>query len=184
MMTENSHTPSPAERLKARSGADVQLCYQCGKCTAGCAMAPEMDLPPSFLVRLLQTGSPAAYRRVLESRSIWLCVGCEQCIGRCPKEVDIPRLVDCLRSEAQKEGCVSPEASDIIKFHKSFLGSVKRNGRLGELDLVVEYKLRTLHLFQDVDVAPGMLAKGKLPLMPERIKGKREIDEIFKKSNA
>ncbi|MGI6219686.1 MAG: 4Fe-4S dicluster domain-containing protein [Bacteroidaceae bacterium] len=168
-----------ADRLEALCGVQARDCYQCGKCTAGCPMASEMDFPPSLIMRLLQTGTDSAYRKVLSSRAIWYCVGCEQCIGRCPKEVDIPVLMDCLRGEAQKEGCISPEASDIIKFHKSFLGSVHRNGRLGELDLVVEYKLRSLHLLQDVTVAPGMLAKGKLSLLPPHIKGKKAVQEIF-----
>lgn len=178
---ENNHT-ALADRLKAHTGVDVRDCYQCGKCTAGCVMASEMDFPPSLLVHLLQTGTDSAYRRVLSSRAIWFCVGCEQCIGRCPKEVDIPVLMDYLRGEAQKQGCVAAEASEIVKFNKSFLGSVQRNGRLGELDLVLEYKLRSLHLLQDMTVAPGMLAKGKLALLPKQIKGKGAVQEIFRRT--
>lgn len=167
------------DRLEALCGVQARDCYQCGKCTAGCPMAAEMDFPPSLLMRLLQTGTDAAYRKVLASRAIWFCVGCEQCIGRCPKEVDIPVLMDCLRAEARKAGCIPKEASDIVAFHKSFLGSVRRNGRLGELDLVAEYKLRSRHLLQDMAVAPAMLAKGKLGLLPPRAKGKKAVQEIF-----
>lgn len=41
--------------LEHKTGVIVSHCYQCGKCTAGCVLAEEMDFPPSLLVRLLQT---------------------------------------------------------------------------------------------------------------------------------
>ncbi len=41
--------------LEHEAGVIISRCYQCGKCTAGCVLAEEMDFPPSFLVRLLQT---------------------------------------------------------------------------------------------------------------------------------
>ena len=37
--------------LEHKTGVIVSHCYQCGKCTAGCVLAEEMDFPPSFLVR-------------------------------------------------------------------------------------------------------------------------------------
>ena len=40
--------------LEHEAGVIISRCYQCGKCTAGCVLAEEMDFPPSFLVRLLQ----------------------------------------------------------------------------------------------------------------------------------
>ena len=33
-------------------------CYQCGKCSAGCPVATEMDYPPSMVLRMLQTENP------------------------------------------------------------------------------------------------------------------------------
>ena len=41
--------------LEHEAGVIISRCYQCGKCTAGCVLAEEMDFPPSFLVRLLQS---------------------------------------------------------------------------------------------------------------------------------
>ncbi|MCX5872941.1 MAG: 4Fe-4S dicluster domain-containing protein [Deltaproteobacteria bacterium] len=34
----------------------INQCYQCGKCSAGCPVAPEMDLLPHQLVRLAVLG--------------------------------------------------------------------------------------------------------------------------------
>ena len=34
----------------------VNDCYQCGKCTAGCPRGDVMDIGPTRLIRLVQTG--------------------------------------------------------------------------------------------------------------------------------
>ena len=70
-------------KLAEDIGVDVSRCYQCGKCTAGCVLAPDMDIAPSFLMRLLQTGTEKADARVLGSTAIWLCLSCENCVARC-----------------------------------------------------------------------------------------------------
>jgi ferredoxin len=43
----------------------AQKCYQCGKCTAGCPVTEEMDLPPSMVMRLLQTEDPLNDEKIL-----------------------------------------------------------------------------------------------------------------------
>lgn len=161
-------------------GVDVNHCYQCGKCTAGCVLAGDMDIPPSFIMRLLQTGTKANDKRVLNSNAIWLCLSCENCVARCPMEIDLPSVMDYLRERSRKEGCINEKARQIVAFHKSFLDCVKRTGRLYEIGLVAEYKMRTMKLLQDVDIAPVMMAKGKLNLIPEHLKNNTDkIGRIF-----
>ena len=46
------------------TGVDAGLCYQCGKCTAGCPMAPYMDLTPNQVMHLVQAGDPNAADKV------------------------------------------------------------------------------------------------------------------------
>lgn len=174
-------TTIPAYLLE-KTQVDVRQCYQCGKCTAGCVMAEEMDIPSSYILRLLQTGSEDDYRKVLSSEAVWICVNCENCIGRCPKEVDIPRLMDFLRSEAIERHLESPAARKVLAFHRSFLDCVRYTGRLYEVGLEADYKLRTLDLFQDVNLVPAMLRKGKLKLTPGMVRDRKNLDNIFKKS--
>lgn len=161
------------------TGVSVARCYQCGKCSAGCPLAEEMDFPPSQLLRMLQVGTPEFDEKVLSSMTIWLCLTCEMCIARCPQEVDLPKVMDFLRHEALRRGIANPKAKDIIKFHKAFLDVVKFTGRLYELGLIVDYKVRSQHLFQDIMLAPWMLAKEKLHIVPETINGKENIDKIY-----
>ena len=93
--------------LQSHTGVEVMRCYQCGKCTAGCVLASEMNYPPSYLMRLLQTGTKPNLDKVLSSNSIWLCLNCENCLGRCPMEIDIPKMMDYLgRKQSKKINCI------------------------------------------------------------------------------
>ena len=167
------------DRIENQTDVSVAQCYQCGKCSAGCPLAEEMDYPPSQILRMLQIGSPALEDKVLRSMSIWLCLTCETCIARCPQEVDFPKVMDYLRGEALRRGIANPKAKDIIAFHKAFLDSIQTTGRLYEMGLIVDYKARTRHLLQDILIAPWMFMAGKLHIFPEMIKGKKQMSKIF-----
>jgi heterodisulfide reductase subunit C len=168
--------------IRLETGVIVNKCYQCGKCSAGCPVAGEMDFPPSLAMRMLQTEDPAHYEKLIKSMTIWLCVSCEMCVTRCPMEIDIPKLMDFLRQKSLAAGKTNPKAKKIISFHKSFLDSINYTGRLYEVGLIADYKMRTWTLMQDVGIAPKMYAKGKLSPVPEIIKGRKKVSAIFKKT--
>jgi heterodisulfide reductase subunit C len=167
--------------IKSKTGVNVNRCYQCGKCTAGCAVAEEMDYPPSRVMRMLQTRDEKNYNEILASETIWLCVSCQNCLTRCPMEIDIPQLMDYLREKAIQGKKVNRKSKHVLSFHKAFLDSVKYTGRLYEIGLVADYKMRTFNLLQDMDVAPKMFIKGKLPLFPEIIEDRKQLKTIFSK---
>lgn len=173
---EHKHKTSD---LQTHTGVEVMRCYQCGKCTAGCVLASEMNFPPSYLMRLLQTGTKENFDRILASNSIWLCLNCENCLGRCPMEIDIPKMMDYLRTESIKGKKLHPDSKPIIAFHQSFLDSIKHTGRLYEFGLIAAFKARTFRLTQDLTLAPVMYLKGKLHLLPEKIKDRRSMKRIF-----
>lgn len=162
------------------TGVNIRECYQCGKCTAGCPVGERMDLRPSVIMRMLQSGDAASEEEILRSNSIWLCLTCETCYSRCPMELDIPKVFDYLREKSFAEGKVNSESRDIVTFHKSFMKTVERNGRLHEMSLVLDYKVHTWNLFQDVALAPEMFSKGKLSILPERIKDRKGFARLFK----
>ena len=68
------------------------------------------------------------------------------------------------------------------QFNRSFLGSVRRHGRVFEMGMMAFYKLRTGDLLLDVDKVPQMLAKGKLSLLPKRSGSAREVRKVFRRA--
>jgi len=97
-------------------------------------------------------------------------------------EIDIPKLMDYMRQKSIIAKKTNPKAKKIIAFHKSFLDSIRTTGRLYEVGLIVDYKMRTGAMMQDVTIAPKMFIKGKLNPVPELIKGRNKIVAIFNRS--
>ena len=82
------------KKVAELSGQNVYLCYQCGKCSAGCPMAHAMDILPSQVIRLVQLGMQDD---VAGSKTVWLCASCLTCTARCPKGVDLARVMEAVR---------------------------------------------------------------------------------------
>jgi heterodisulfide reductase subunit C len=80
-------------KVEDLSGEKIYACYQCGKCSAGCPIADDMDILPNQLIRNVQLGN----EDVLDSRTIWLCASCFTCGTRCPHGIDIARVMEALR---------------------------------------------------------------------------------------
>jgi heterodisulfide reductase subunit C len=162
-------------QVNSLSEQAIQLCYHCHKCTSGCPVADEMAYGPDRVLRMVQLGDK---ERLLTSRDIWVCASCETCGTRCPNEIDIARVMDALRQMAVIEGAAIAEP-DAIKFHRLFLSLVQRMGRMHEATLLSLYLLWTRNIFSYVGTATSMLAKGKVPLVPHRVKAQRDVKRIF-----
>jgi heterodisulfide reductase subunit C len=166
-----------AADILAATGINAATCYQCGKCSAGCPMASESDLRPHSVMRLVVQDRREA---ALADESIWLCLTCETCSARCPNACDPARVIDAVR-EMSIEAGVADMPRNVAAFHRAFLEQIRTNGRLHEMGMVMEYKLRSGDLMSDVTNAPGMLSRGKLSFRAERIEGVAEIKRIFEK---
>jgi heterodisulfide reductase subunit C len=81
-------------KITELSGQDINLCYQCGKCSAGCPMSFAMDLQPNQIIHAVQLG---LVEDIANSRTPWLCASCLVCTVRCPKGIDIARVMEALR---------------------------------------------------------------------------------------
>jgi heterodisulfide reductase subunit C len=82
------------QEVEELSGETVLRCYQCGKCTAGCPFVEDMDLKPNQIIRLVQMG----LLNVLDANSIWFCAACQICGARCPKGVNLAKIMEALRT--------------------------------------------------------------------------------------
>jgi len=82
------------KKIAEISGQNIYECYQCGKCSAGCPMCFAMDILPSQVIRLAQLGLED---EIKASKTIWLCASCLTCDARCPKGVDLSRVMEAMR---------------------------------------------------------------------------------------
>jgi heterodisulfide reductase subunit C len=179
---------SLAERLAGLTS--VSACYQCKKCSAGCPLTFAMDFYPDQVIRLALLGQDA---QVLGCRTIWVCSACETCTTRCPNHIDIAGVMDWLKEEAVSRGQGSPQP-DVTRFHQTFLDTVRlAGGRLSEPLLLGLYqwrrggilgKLQSGALVEDLGMAWQLARRRRLvPRLPHRLKGVKEIKDIFKKSH-
>jgi len=122
----------------------------------------------------------------MRSRAIWYCVACQTCTARCPQLVDCAGVMDVLREMAAEKGAVSPETRRILVFQRAFLDSVRRNGRVDELELVAQFK--TLAFLKDFNVpllmkdallAPKMMQRRKLHLRGRKVRDRAVVRRIF-----
>jgi heterodisulfide reductase subunit C len=169
--------------LESLSQTKFADCYQCGKCTAGCPRSAHMDKMPNQLVRLLQLGQVDA---ALKSDAIWQCISCETCTARCPKKVDCAAIMDALRQVSYERGMTSKQQAAVVLFQKAFLDSVRRNGRVNEVEMIAQYKIegfvamrRLGFLFDGAMLAPQLQMHHKLHLIGEKVRDRDLVRRIF-----
>jgi heterodisulfide reductase subunit C len=81
-------------KIEELSGEKLFRCMQCGSCSAGCPMHDRMDIAPNQIWKLLQMGEHEA---VEKSSSIWACFTCYTCGVRCPKGIDLAKVMEAVR---------------------------------------------------------------------------------------
>ncbi len=163
--------------VREKSGQPIDLCYQCQKCASGCIATGFADYYPNEIIRLVQLGQK---ERVLNSSSIWICSSCGMCGARCPNGINIAEVMDALKEMAIAAGTV--QEKNVLLFHNTFLNSARTFGRVHEASMMGFYKIKSGDLMSDMDFGMDMLKKGKLPLLPHRVKARGKIKNIFNKT--
>jgi len=137
-----------------------------------------MDIQPNQVLRLIQVNDPGA---LLRCSTIWICASCQTCSVRCPEEIDIAKIMDFLRKLAL-EAKIPIGEEKVVKFDEIFLDSIRKRGRVHELELVMKYNLALRQPFKDAHLGPVMFSRGKLGLLGHKIKEVWKMKEIFQHS--
>jgi heterodisulfide reductase subunit C len=137
-----------------------------------------MDLQPNQVLRLIQINDMDT---VLKCSTMWICASCQTCSVRCPEEIDIAKIMDSIRKLAlEAKGPLGEK--NVVKFDEIFLDSIRKRGRVHELELVMKYNLALRQPFKDAQLGPVMFARGKLGFLGHKIKELGKIKEIFQNS--
>ena len=174
-VTTPSESPLAASVL-SESGQDVNLCYQCMKCAAGCPISYEMDYKPAELIHAIRLGMDDL---VLNSKTMWLCSACETCTTRCPQDVDVAKVMDAVKITARRKG-IKPAIPQVASFNKAALSNIKMCGRMYELGMIMGLKMRTFEFFKDAAMGMKMFRKGKLKMIPS-LTGAMRTRRIFRR---
>jgi len=165
-----------ADLIKEIHGVDINLCYQCHKCTSGCPLSYLMELTPAQVIHGIRLGLKDL---VLNSNTFWLCVACSACTTRCPQETGLLRVMDALTAVAMSEG-IRPKVPTIADFYNIGVAEIGLFGRMYDLGVAGLVKLRAGNLTQDLGMGLRMLTKGKMELLP-RFQNSRAAHRIFKR---
>jgi len=82
-----------AAEIQELSGQNLYGCYQCGTCSAGCPFIDDMDLGPDEVIRFAVLNK----NEVLQANSIWICASCFACAERCPRDINITKVMEAMR---------------------------------------------------------------------------------------
>jgi len=110
--------PEFANQVIERGGDTLNLCFQCGTCTASCPSGRITAFKTRQLIRKAQLGFK---EDILDSDDLWMCTTCYTCDERCPRGVKIVDIIIALRNIASEEGHMLDE-------HKKVSRSLIENG--------------------------------------------------------
>ncbi len=90
------------EVLGHEEARQLNHCYACASCTAGC---PVHEVFPDFDPRRLALMVKLGLRtEVLTSPHIWACTACHSCEQHCPQNVQLYHILNVLKNMAAREG--------------------------------------------------------------------------------
>lgn len=98
------------EKIEKISGQNIYSCYQCGKCSAGCAFSHKMDKTVNQIIQHIQMGQK---EKVLNANTMWVCASCLTCTVRCPRNVDVAAVMEAIREIILRDNPEKVRIADI-----------------------------------------------------------------------
>jgi heterodisulfide reductase subunit C len=165
--------------LHAAAGNPLTTCIQCGTCSGTCPVAGFMDATPRRLIAMIRADRK---EQVLKSNTYWYCASCYQCTVRCPRGIDIAEMMYALKRYSMWKGS---HQKDLIgpTFSETFVQTIMRSGRSYEPVLATTYLFTYgfQDMLQEAATATGLMLKGRMPLLPPRIKRLENFKRMVRK---
>lgn len=100
VISDRSHDKKFVDAVKEISGENFHKCMQCGTCSGTCPMTDEMNMTTRQFMLLTHLG---LREKVMSADTAWYCAACQSCAVRCPRGIDIPRVVEAVRQVFLRE---------------------------------------------------------------------------------
>jgi heterodisulfide reductase subunit C len=180
------------QEVSKRSGQNLQACYQCRRCAAGCPVGEETGVTPDRLIRLIVLGDR---EEALNNLLVWKCVACYTCGTRCPNNIQTARITETLKQMAKKVHA-KPLTPRIADFHNSFMTATKHFGRFNEIEGLTIYETKTAikelsqgkvkavidEMVGQAKLAVTMAKKKRLHLGLDKVKNNAEVKALYEKA--
>lgn len=154
--------------LYAAHGDPLKTCIQCGTCSGSCPAVEFMNHTPRQLIAMINANQKDD---VLASNTFWFCASCYNCTVRCPRDIDIAGAMYAVKRysiwhKTYKEDLIGPT------FSEAFVKTIIRSGRSYEPVLAPSYlfSFGPRELLQEAQTATNLMLKGRIPVLPPRIK--------------
>ena len=180
------------QEVLERSGQNLNACYQCRRCAAGCPVGDVTGITPDRLIRMIVLGDKEG---AMNNNLVWQCVACYTCGTRCPNNIHTARITETLK-QMVKEAHLKPLTPKIANFHRSFLTSTSHFGRMNELEFMGIYEIRNAkdelrgggglkaiidELKNQAKLGKTMMKLKRMHFGFEKIKRLSEVKRLFKK---
>ena len=180
------------QEVMERSGQDLNACYQCRRCAAGCPVGDVTGVTPDRLIRMIVLGDKEG---AMNNKLVWQCVACYTCGTRCPNNIHTARITESLK-QMVKEAHLKPLSPKIANFHSSFLTSASHFGRMNELEFMGMYETKNIkdelmggggvkaviaEIKNQAQLGKEMMKLKRMHFGFEKIKGLSEVKSLFKK---
>jgi heterodisulfide reductase subunit C len=139
-----------------------------------------MDYTPRQLWRLIQLGLKD---EVLSSNSFWLCTACYACTLRCLRGIACTETMSTLKRMSVAAG--TEKLSSSARFYEAFKESVRRHGRMHEVELMTIFfgKTKRIKVMDFSRLGFTLWRKGKVSLDASQVNIKKldQIKAIYRK---
>jgi len=163
-------------------GGKINLCIQCGTCSASCPNASKMDHTPRELIAMARAGMR---EEVLSSNAMWLCLSCYLCTVRCPRGIVPTYIMHALEHLAMRYHVSHPRTRTPV-LYRVFSDTVYKAGYIPRFGCMTRFYLRMnpFRALRAIPVAIDLFTHGRMPLKSKELnlKTKRQFQAILDKA--
>ena len=174
MNAKNNIHVSLLDEVKSIPGGEkIELCIQCGTCSASCPHVNKMDHTPRQLLAMVKADMT---REVLSSNAIWYCLSCYLCSVRCPSGIQQTKMMHILQNLAVNHNFISKKNRTAV-MQKSFSDFVYSLGNVPESSFMFWYYwlINPVHALSMMPLALTMLKHNRLGIKAKRLKPESEL---------